>query len=222
VNDITQPLRLAVGTQDAGSGYACMMNVLSWVNGDTTITDMPNCTDPGLAELVYVLNDRGCAHLTPELIWCPGDEGGDAEPHTHVVETLCAECSIKVFDAAIQTVGTRFKFYAKSRVHPSPTDGYVPPAAAYEYYVKGWDTIARRVLNETPAKRVCSPLRDSILALATAIENAGSLNNMVAIFTSVVDEFKRVFATRLAPKEFTPEALAAGYEKAKVKVNAGR
>lgn len=213
MNDITQPLRLAVGTQAAGSGYGCAMNVLSWANGDTTITDMPDCTDPGLAELVYSLNDRGCAHLTQELVYINDDE--------EVVKTLCAECSIKVLDAANLTVGTRFKFYAKSRVAPAAQGtGFIPPEAAYEYYIKGWDTIARRVLNEAPAKLAGSGLRDSILALATAIQNAGRLDDQVETFTAAVDEFKRVFATRLAPKEFTPETLA--WATTKVKVNAGR
>lgn len=37
---ITEPLRLAVGSHSAGSGKGCAMNVISWENGDSTITDL--------------------------------------------------------------------------------------------------------------------------------------------------------------------------------------
>jgi len=52
MNDITEPLRLAVGSHSAGSGKGCAMNLISWENGDTTITDLPGCSDPMLARIV--------------------------------------------------------------------------------------------------------------------------------------------------------------------------
>ena len=40
------PLRLAVGSHKAGSGRGCAMNVISWENGDSRISDMPD--NPGI------------------------------------------------------------------------------------------------------------------------------------------------------------------------------
>src|SRR5690606_23326953 len=85
-NNITSPLRLAVGSHKAGSGKGCAMNVLSWENGDTTITDLPACSDPMLGLIVQGVNDSICRHRGDDL--------------------LCPECSIKVLDLAHRTVGT--------------------------------------------------------------------------------------------------------------------
>lgn len=57
MNDITEPLVLSRGSHEAGSGRGCAMNVISWENGDTTITDYPACSDPMLALLVQSVND---------------------------------------------------------------------------------------------------------------------------------------------------------------------
>lgn len=85
--DFPQPLRLAVGSHQPGSGKGCAMNVVSYENGDTTITDMPACSDPMLARVVQRVNDTLCTHLDDE-------------------DRLCAECSVKVLDLAHRTVGT--------------------------------------------------------------------------------------------------------------------
>lgn len=81
-----QPLRLAIGTHQSGSGKGCAMNVVSWENGDTTITDIPACADPLLAQIVQRVNDTMCTHRDEDL--------------------LCPECSIKVLALAHRTVGT--------------------------------------------------------------------------------------------------------------------
>lgn len=60
--NIDHPLRLAVGSHQAGSGKGCAMNLVSWENGDTTITDMPACVDPLLARIVQRVNDTICTH----------------------------------------------------------------------------------------------------------------------------------------------------------------
>lgn len=86
MNDITNPLRLAVGSHRAGSGQGCAMNVISWENGDRTITDMPACADTLLARIVQNVNDRLCRHRTGDL--------------------LCPTCSLLVLDLAHRTVGT--------------------------------------------------------------------------------------------------------------------
>ncbi len=38
---ITHPLRSAKGSHQPGSGKGCAMNVISYINGDTHITDFP-------------------------------------------------------------------------------------------------------------------------------------------------------------------------------------
>ncbi len=80
------PLRLAVGSHQAGSGKGCAMNVISWENGDTKISDIPDCTHPFLARVVQRLNDSMCAHRDGDL--------------------LCADCSVIVLGLAHRTVGT--------------------------------------------------------------------------------------------------------------------
>ena len=86
MNDITQPLRLAVGSHRAGSGKGCAMNVISWETGESTITDMPACADPFLARVVQRVNDSQCAHSDGDL--------------------LCPPCSVKVLELGHRTVGT--------------------------------------------------------------------------------------------------------------------
>jgi hypothetical protein len=53
-----EPLILAAGSHNAGTGKACAMNVISWENGDTTITDLPDCTARVLAVMVMSINDE--------------------------------------------------------------------------------------------------------------------------------------------------------------------
>jgi len=86
MNDITEPLRLAVGSHSAGSGKGCAMNLISWENGDTTITDLPGCSDPMLARIVQRINDSICTHRDGDL--------------------LCPACSLIVLELAHRTVGT--------------------------------------------------------------------------------------------------------------------
>jgi hypothetical protein len=81
---ITHPLRLASGSHQRGSGKGCAMNVISYINGDTEITDYPRCSARPLARLVQALNDR-----------LAGPDG-----------FLSPENSLIVLDLGWQTVGT--------------------------------------------------------------------------------------------------------------------
>ena len=66
---ITHPLRLARGSHQPGSGKGCAMNVISYINGDTKITDFPACSARPLARMVQSLNDNlagGDGFLSPE------------------------------------------------------------------------------------------------------------------------------------------------------------
>ena len=55
---ITHPLRLAKGSHQPGTGKGCAMNVISYINGDTQITDYPECSARPLAAMVQVVNDE--------------------------------------------------------------------------------------------------------------------------------------------------------------------
>ena len=83
---ITNPLRLAVGSHEAGSGKFCAMNVISWENGDTIITDFPECSDGLLTHITQRINDQICTHRDGDL--------------------LCPECSLIVLKLSHRTVGT--------------------------------------------------------------------------------------------------------------------
>src|SRR5438270_13666632 len=84
IDRITHPLRLAAGSHQPGSGKGCAMNVISYINGDTKITDYPDCSARPLARLVQSLNDR-----------LAGADG-----------FLSPEDSVLVLDLGWQTVGT--------------------------------------------------------------------------------------------------------------------
>jgi hypothetical protein len=81
---ITNPLRLAAGSHEPGSGKGCAMNLISYINGDTKITDYPDCSARPLARMVQALNDR-----------LAGPDG-----------FLSPENSLIVLDLGWQTVGT--------------------------------------------------------------------------------------------------------------------
>lgn len=57
--------QLAVGGHREGSGMACIMNAVSYLNGDKHITDTPDCVWRPLAETVQVVNDGICRDSHP-------------------------------------------------------------------------------------------------------------------------------------------------------------
>ena len=66
---ITHPLRLAKGSHEPGSGKGCAMNVISYINGDSKITDYPECSARPLARIVQGINDMLAGpdgYLSPE------------------------------------------------------------------------------------------------------------------------------------------------------------
>jgi hypothetical protein len=66
---ITNPLRLARGSHQPGSGKGCAMNVISYINGDEQITDFPATSARPLASFVQLCNDLLAGpdgYLTPE------------------------------------------------------------------------------------------------------------------------------------------------------------
>jgi hypothetical protein len=77
-------MRLAAGSHEPGSGKGCAMNVISYVSGDTKITDFPACSARPLARMVQIANDR-----------LAGADG-----------FLSPEDSVRVLDLGWRTVGT--------------------------------------------------------------------------------------------------------------------
>ena len=87
MNQITEHLQLAVGSHVAGTGQGCAMNVVSWINGDTIITDYPACSDRFLSHVVQRVNDGMCEHRAGSALLCP-------------------PCSQVALDLGLATVGT--------------------------------------------------------------------------------------------------------------------
>lgn len=100
--DLEYPLRLAVGSHEAGSGRGCAMNALSWMMGDQEISDFPDCSAGPLARMVQGVNDLlGRENGTTRVV--------SGDPQADVVETatfLNVEDSLTVLDLAWSTVGT--------------------------------------------------------------------------------------------------------------------
>jgi hypothetical protein len=66
---ITHPLRLARGSHQPGSGKGCAMNAISYIKGDTQITDFPATSARPLASFVQLCNDQLAGpdgYLSPE------------------------------------------------------------------------------------------------------------------------------------------------------------
>lgn len=93
--DFTRPPRLAMGSHPKSKTFLCAMNVLSWENGDKVITDHPSCTPYPLADMVVVVNDTACDHMTKETDPDTGQE----------VRVLCPPCSLGVLNVAHRTAG---------------------------------------------------------------------------------------------------------------------
>ena len=89
---ITHPLRLARGSHQPGSGKGCAMNVISYINGDTEITDYPACSAAPLSRLVQMVNDT----------LADPDDG-----------LLSPEDSVLVLDLGWRTVGTNLSLSVK-------------------------------------------------------------------------------------------------------------
>src|ERR1700756_1427613 len=81
---ITRPLRLAKGSHQPESGMGCAMNAISYIAGDTQITDFPATSARPLAAFVQLCNDLLAG---PDGYLSPGS-------------------SVLVLELGLQTVGT--------------------------------------------------------------------------------------------------------------------
>ena len=106
--DRLQPLRVATGSHRRGSGRGCAMNVVSYITGETMITDLPACSDVDLARLVQGINDKlGELHGTP--VW---DSRGD--------KYLTSEDAQTVIELGVLTIGTNPPRGATWSIHKHP------------------------------------------------------------------------------------------------------
>src|ERR1700723_2828808 len=75
---IAHPLRLVKGSHQPGSGKGCAMNAISYIGGDTQVTDFPATSARPLASFVQLCNDLLAGpdgYLSPEnslLVLDPG------------------------------------------------------------------------------------------------------------------------------------------------------
>lgn len=150
---ITHPLRLARGSHQPGSGKGCAMNAISYINGDTQITDFPASSARPLASFVQLCNDLlagSDGYLSPEdsclvldLGWLTVGTADVAETviHTWVTKLLISP-SWGVVRYAENAAAEAISDIAE--LHRGLAPGDTPPIAA-------WDSAARaaRAVSET-------------------------------------------------------------------------
>lgn len=144
---ITQPLRLAKGSHQPGSGKGCAMNVISYINGDTHITDFPNCSARPLAAFVQICNDLLAGpddYLSPENSLLALELGwqtvGTADVDNTVIQAWVAELLASPTWGVVR-YAKRAACYAKSagdkavldiaELHRAVAAGDMPPIAAW-------------------------------------------------------------------------------------------
>src|ERR1700727_181679 len=95
---IVHPLRLAKGSHQPGSGKGCAMNAISYIGGDTQITDFPATSARPLAAFVQLCNDllaEPDGYLSPENSFLALELGwqtvGTAEVPDNVIHAWVAE-----------------------------------------------------------------------------------------------------------------------------------
>jgi hypothetical protein len=145
---IMQPLRLAKGSHQPGSGKGCAMNVISYINGDTHITDFPNCSARPLAAFVQVCNDLLAGpddYLSPENSLLALELGrqtvGTADVDDTVLHAWVAELLASPTWGVVRYAKKAAR-YAKSaadkavldiaQLHRAVAAGDMPPIAAWD------------------------------------------------------------------------------------------
>jgi hypothetical protein len=144
---ITQPLRLAKGSHQRGSGKGCAMNVISYINGDTYVTDFPDCSARPLAAFVQLCNDLLAGpdgYLSPENSLLALELGwqtvGTVDVDNTVIQAWVAELLASPTWGVVR-YAKRAARYAKSaadkavldiaELHRAVAAGDMPPIAAW-------------------------------------------------------------------------------------------
>ena len=142
---ITNPLRLARGSHQPGSGKGCAMNVISYINGDEQITDFPATSARPLASFIQLCNDLlagADGYLSPEDSLLVLDLGwltvgtadvADAIMHIWVTKLLISP----PWGVSRYAGGAAYEAIAGiAELHRRFTPGDMPPIAE-------WDSAAR-------------------------------------------------------------------------------
>jgi hypothetical protein len=147
LDHITHPLRLAKGSHQPGSGKGCAMNVISYIKGDTHITDFPDCSARPLAAFVQLSNDLLAGpddYLSPENSLLALELGwqtvGTADVDDTVIHAWVAELLANPTWGVVR-YAKRAARYAKSaadkavldiaELHRAVAAGSMPPIAAW-------------------------------------------------------------------------------------------
>ena len=142
---ITNPLRVARGSHQPGSGKGCAMNVISYINGDEQITDFPATSARPLASFIQLCNDLlagADGYLSPEDSLLVLDLGwltvgtadvADAIMHIWVTKLLISP----PWGVSRYAGGAAYEAIAGiAELHRRFTPGDMPPIAE-------WDSAAR-------------------------------------------------------------------------------
>ncbi len=200
---IAHPLRLASGSHQPESGKGCAMNAISYVKGDTRITDFPATSARPLASFVQVCNDLLAGpdgYLSPadglvvlDLGWQTVDTAREAGTvvHTWVSELLISP-SWGVIQYASDAAAEAISDIAE--LHRGFTPGEQPS-------IKMWDTAARaaRAIETTPV----TPERYALRAAyqSTALVETDDGDTLDAVTGNALK------AHRLANREAGPERI---------------
>lgn len=102
--------QLAVGDQGRTSGSACIMNAIAWLEGDSQISDLPDCVWKPLAYLAQAVNDNVCQEGHPgrhvkrqaHSEECPCCLGC----FTSHITYLCPGCSHQMWMIGVRLIGS--------------------------------------------------------------------------------------------------------------------
>jgi hypothetical protein len=197
---ITHPLRLAKGSHQPGSGKGCAMNVISYINGDTQITDFPACSARPLAALVQSCNDllaRPDGYLSPEASVLALDLGwqtvGTANVPNPVIHAWIAEVLANPTWGVVRYAKlTAIKVIIDiAELHRRMASGDMPP-------IEAWDAADRAA---RAAARAVSPTANVAgrYALQAAYQS-----------TALVDTFDQVTLDAVTGCVLRAHALATG------------
>ncbi|WKW86075.1 hypothetical protein SEA_JONJAMES_101 [Gordonia Phage JonJames] len=152
------PMILEVGdhTDPVKEGRGCIMEMVSWLNGDEWVTDKPGCVEEQVAMFMWNINDKGL------LKYGVPARGGDGSPRSyraadaHQVAEL-TRLGLKVMGkSGPYTVADGFKFYnhlaATARLIVSNSTTFDGMIASAEFYL---DSI---LIDYTPARADIAPV----------------------------------------------------------------
>lgn len=158
---------LASGSHKEGSGYACIMNAVSYLNGDSEISDMPGCVYRPLAHLAQAINDNNCGSGHP------GYRIIDEHKHLH---QLCPSCTHEMWLFGAELIGTAEA--VKNLTGQQQAD------LIWDLAATGWEVIhAMGISNPVSQQIVWAARHRTFASLAIVASNhAVAVNNSVPDF----------------------------------------